>query len=58
MLVGGLLLQWKKFIESVRDFGIVCGRDTIYRDFRDSRVSGIEIGCLFEKLSSFSMAFN
>ena len=63
MLVGGIelvywFLQWKKVIESVRDFGIVCDRDTIYRDFRDSRVSGIEIGCLFEKLPSFSMVFN
>ncbi len=36
-------LQWKKNIESVRDFRIVCGRDTIYRDFRESRVSGILI---------------
>jgi len=53
MLVSGIelgywFLQWKKVIESVRDFGIVCGRDTFYRDFRDSGVSGIEIGCLVE----------
>ncbi len=53
-----MFLQWKKVIESVRDFGIVCGRDTIYRDFRDSRVNGIEIGCLFEKLPGFSRVFN
>jgi hypothetical protein len=38
----------EKIIESVRDFGIVCGRDTFYRDFRDSGVIGIEIGCLVE----------
>ena len=63
MIVSGIelgywFLQWKKVIESVRDFGIVCDRDTIYRDFRDSRVSGIEIGCLFEKLPTFSRIFN
>jgi hypothetical protein len=38
----------EKIIESVRDFGIVCGRDTLCRDFRDSGVIGIEIGCLVE----------
>ena len=32
MIVSGIelgywFLQWKKVIESVRDFGIVCGRD-------------------------------
>ena len=56
--LGYWFLQWKKVIESVRDFGTVCGRDTFYRDFRDSGVSRIEIGCLFEKFSSFSMVFN
>ena len=53
MIVSGIelgywFLQWKKVIESVRDFGIVCGRDTLCRDFRDSGVIGIEIGCLVE----------
>jgi hypothetical protein len=53
MLVSGIelvywFLKWKKIIESVRDFGIVCGRDTFYRDFRYSGVIGIEIGCLVE----------
>jgi hypothetical protein len=41
--LGYWYLQWKKVIKNDRDFGIVCGRDTFYRDFRDS---GIEIGCL------------
>jgi hypothetical protein len=50
MLVSGIelgywFLQWKKVIESVRNF-------------RDSGVSGIETGCLFEKLPSFSGVFN
>ncbi len=45
-MLGYWFLQWKKVIESVRDFGIVCGRDTFYRDFRDSGNSGIEIGWL------------
>ena len=62
MLVSGIelgywFLQWKKVIESVRDFGIVCGRDTLCRDFRDGGVSGIEIGSLFEQLPSFPRIF-
>ncbi len=46
--LGYWYLQWKKVIKNDRDFGIVCGRDTFYRDFRDSGVSGIETGCLVE----------